>query len=73
VVTEFDQDQCQRLRATAGCGMIRSSFEKDDRRYCPRCKRLTVLQRVAPRLGPLEEERTYRCMACGTTEVERGV
>jgi hypothetical protein len=34
-------------------------------KYCPRCRALMVLARVAPKFGPLPELRTYKCLQCG--------
>jgi hypothetical protein len=34
-------------------------------KYCPRCRALIVLARVAPKFGPLPELRTYKCLQCG--------
>jgi hypothetical protein len=34
-------------------------------KYCPRCRTLMVLERVAPKFGPLPELRTYKCLRCG--------
>jgi hypothetical protein len=33
-------------------------------KYCPRCRMLMVLARVAPKFGPLPELRTYKCLKC---------
>jgi hypothetical protein len=37
----------------------------DGQKYCPRCATMMVLERVAPRFGPLPELRTYKCLHCG--------
>jgi hypothetical protein len=37
----------------------------DGQKYCPRCTTMMVLERVAPRFGPLPELRTYKCLQCG--------
>ena len=38
----------------------------DDKQLnCPSCKVVMVLERVAPKLGPLPELRTYKCLKCG--------
>ena len=37
----------------------------DGQKYCPRCATMMVLERVAPRFGPLPELRTYKCLQCG--------
>ena len=34
-------------------------------KYCPKCKTLMVLARVAPKFGPLPEVHTYKCVQCG--------
>lgn len=34
-------------------------------KYCPRCRTLMVLARVAPKFGPLPELHTYKCLTCG--------
>jgi hypothetical protein len=34
-------------------------------KYCPRCTTVLVLQRITPKLGPLPELRTYKCLQCG--------
>src|SRR5262245_25352816 len=39
--------------------------EGEPHKYCPRCKTLMVLARVAPKFGPLPELRTYKCLQCG--------
>jgi len=38
-----------------------------DQKRCPACASLMVLERVAPKLGPLPELRTYKCLKCGKT------
>jgi hypothetical protein len=37
----------------------------DGQKYCPRCTTMMVLERVAPKFGPLPEMRTYKCLQCG--------
>ena len=36
----------------------------DAQKYCPRCTAMMVLERVAPKFGPLPELRTYKCLRC---------
>jgi hypothetical protein len=38
---------------------------RDGLKYCPRCAAVLVLQRIAPKLGPLPELRIYKCLQCG--------
>ncbi len=48
--------------------------EDDGQTYCPSCNVAMVLERVAPKLGPLPELRTYKCLKCGNVvsyEIER--
>jgi len=46
----------------------------DGRKYCPTCRAMMVLERVAPKFGALPETRTYRCLHCACVveeDVER--
>jgi hypothetical protein len=43
----------------------RSGNSDDRQMYCPSCNVVMVLERVAPKLGPLPELRTYKCLKCG--------
>ena len=36
----------------------------DRQKYCPRCTTMMVLERIAPKFGPLPELRTYKCLKC---------
>jgi len=36
----------------------------DAQKCCPRCTAMMVLERVAPKFGPLPELRTYKCLRC---------
>ena len=36
----------------------------DGQKYCPRCTTMMVLERIAPKFGPLPELRTYKCLEC---------
>ena len=37
----------------------------DGLKYCPQCATVLVLQRIAPKFGPLPELRIYKCLQCG--------
>jgi hypothetical protein len=43
----------------------RAGNNDDKQLNCPSCKVVMVLERVAPKLGPLPELRTYKCLKCG--------
>ena len=53
--------------ATIGLPAIKQtvSGKGEPHKYCPRCRTLMVLARVAPKFGPLPELRTYKCLECG--------
>jgi len=38
--------------------------QEDDKKRCPQCRTIMLLERVAPKLGPLPELRTYKCRKC---------
>jgi hypothetical protein len=54
-------DSTTRVLATRQAGESKSEAHK----YCPTCRTLMVLARVAPKFGPLPELRTYKCLKCG--------
>jgi DNA-directed RNA polymerase subunit RPC12/RpoP len=39
--------------------------QEDDKKHCPQCRTIMLLERVAPKFGPLPELRTYKCQKCG--------
>jgi hypothetical protein len=51
---------------TTGVPATRQTGERkgEAHKYCPRCRTLMVLARVAPKFGPLPELRTYKCLKC---------
>jgi hypothetical protein len=53
--------------ATIGLAAIKQTGpgKAEPHKYCPRCRILMVLARVAPKFGPLPELRTYKCLQCG--------
>ena len=50
----------------------RQDGKRDAQKYCPKCATVMVLERVAPKFGPLPEQRTYKCLQCGC-EVEEDI
>ena len=54
-------DSTTGVLATRETGQGRAEPHK----YCPRCRTLMMLERVAPKFGPLPELRTYKCLQCG--------
>lgn len=62
--------------STIGALQIKQTGEgkREPHKYCPSCRTLMVLVRVAPKFGPLPELRTYKCLQCGCViEEEAGV
>jgi hypothetical protein len=53
--------------STTGALATREAGEskREAHKYCPTCRTLMVLARVAPKFGPLPELRTYKCLKCG--------
>ena len=43
----------------------RQNGGREGQKYCPKCNTMMVLERIAPKFGPLPELRTYKCLQCG--------
>ena len=41
-------------------------------KYCAKCGKLLVLERIVPKLGPLPEVKIYKCLECGSIVTIQG-
>jgi hypothetical protein len=59
--TRFVTDSAPEIMTDWQAAAARTSeFQKS----CPKCTSMMVLERVAPKFGPLPELRTYKCLQC---------